>query len=144
MLTHGQRCREDGMHTTSGEPQPSPCPRIALVIASFVLATMPGCDMRPGSLADSGGRILLRGSDVHAVGTSESIATVEDLDVLSDTMVWVLNSIEPFFVGFSVDGTVLHEHGREGGGPGEFGAPTGLSLEDSTGSCGRTTAADTP
>lgn len=68
--------------------------------------------------------IAFDASDVHFVGTSESLADVHDLEVLSDGSIWVLNSLEPFFVGFRPDGTLLEAHGTAGGGPEEFGLPS--------------------
>lgn len=60
------------------------------------------------------------------MATAESIAVVEDLAVLPDGTVWVLNSVEPFFVGFGPQGDILAAHGRAGGGPEEFSAPSGF------------------
>lgn len=65
-------------------------------------------------------------ADVHVLGTSEYLAYVVDLDVLPDGRVWVLNSVEPFFVGFGPTGAPLGEHGVEGGGPEEVRRPVGL------------------
>ena len=42
------------------------------------------------------------------------------LEVLPDGEVWILNSVEPFFVGFGPDGDVIGEHGSSGGGPAEY------------------------
>lgn len=101
--------------------------RAGMAATSFMLATLVACD---GALwlpaASDGTQIVLQRSDVHVLGTSEAIAAVYDLEVLSDGTVWVFNSLEPFFVGFDANGSVLQEHGRAGGGPGEFGAPSGF------------------
>lgn len=94
--------------------------------AAFVLATLAAaCERTPRSSADSpdSAQIVLQGTDVHVFATSESIAVVEDLELLPDGTVWVLNSVEPYFVGFGPDGQVLRMHGRRGGGPEEFGTP---------------------
>lgn len=96
-----------------------------IVSALFLPPSLAGCDT-PGTRADTGEPIVIAPSDVHVLGTSESIAAVEDLEVLDDGTVWVLNSIDPFFVAFAPDGQVLHVHGRSGGGPQEFAAPSGF------------------
>ncbi len=101
--------------------------RAGIAAASFMLATLVACDGAPWiPTASEGTQIVLQRSDVHVLGTSESIAGVYDLEVLSDGTVWVLNSLEPFFVGFDANGSVLQEHGRAGGGPEEFGSPSGF------------------
>lgn len=74
-------------------------------------------------------------ADVEVFGTSESLADVLDLEVNADGSVWLLNSVEPFFVGFNGDGSVMREHGASGGGPEEFLMPAGFvsgGLMDST------------
>jgi hypothetical protein len=92
-----------------------------------MLAQLAACDGARRSQADAGGaEIILQASDVHVLGTSDAIATVRDLEVLAGGNVWVLNSVEPFFVGFDPDGNVLQMHGRRGGGPVEFEAPSGF------------------
>ena len=93
------------------------------LIAAFVGLT--GCDAPSGAQAD-GEPIVLLAEDVHVLGSSESIAHVEDLQVLPDGEVWVLNSLEPLFVGFDREGNVLHEYGSRGGGPEEFRLPAGF------------------
>jgi hypothetical protein len=65
-------------------------------------------------------------SDVHMLGTVEALAVVQDLEVLPDGSVWVLNSLEPFLVGFQPDGELIRAFGAEGGGPEEFRMPRGL------------------
>jgi len=69
---------------------------------------------------------MFQPADVQVLGTSEAIAVVQDLEVLPHGPVWVLNSVEPFIIGFSADGEVTHEHGTQGGGPEEFRAPRGF------------------
>ena len=75
---------------------------------------------------DGGGPVVFAASDVRVIGTTESIAEVVDLEVLPDGRVWILNSVTPFFVAFGPEGDVIAEHGAEGGGPQEFGAPAGF------------------
>ncbi len=70
--------------------------------------------------------VVLHERDVHVLATSVSIASVADLDVLTDGSIWVLNSLEPLFVGFDATGSPSGTHGRLGGGPEEFGVPAGF------------------
>ena len=72
------------------------------------------------------GAVVFASSDVHVLGTSESLALVRDLEVLPDGSVWLLNSVEPFFVGFHANGSLIGRHGASGGGPEEFRMPAGL------------------
>ena len=44
--------------------------------------------------------------------------------MLPDGSVWVLNSVEPYFLGLDADGNPLGEYGTMGGGPEEFGVPS--------------------
>lgn len=83
-----------------------------------------GCGAADSSSAD--GHIELDASDVAPIGTSDAIASVQDVDVLDDGSVWVLNSVEPFLVGFGTDGSEIGEYGTRGGGPNEFDAPAGF------------------
>jgi hypothetical protein len=97
--------------------------------ASVILMGVVACDGAPGiSTEPDGAGIVLERSDVNVLGTSESIAAVADLEVLSDGTVWVLNSVEPLFVAFDANGTITQMRGRLGGGPDEFGAPAGFVL----------------
>ncbi|MDE2877381.1 hypothetical protein [Candidatus Palauibacter soopunensis] len=66
----------------------------------------------------------LAASVVEVLGTSDSLAVVRDLEVLADGSVWVLNSQEPYFMGFGADGGSLGAHGSPGGGPDEFPMPS--------------------
>ncbi len=102
--------------------------RSGATAAAFLAgAGLAGCDTgTAGAGRIAGEDVALRPSDVHVFGTARSIAVVEDLEVLPDGRVWVLNSVEPFFVGFGPDGRLLGEHGHLGGGPEEFGAPVGF------------------
>lgn len=72
---------------------------------------------------------------VRVRGTSESLAQVLDLEVASDGSVWLLNSVEPYFVRLDPAGSVTREHGSQGGGPEEYLLPAGFvsgGLGDST------------
>jgi hypothetical protein len=90
----------------------------------FTLLALVGCDdLRESTVGGAQGVIFLSQSDVHIFGTSEAIAEVKDLEVLKDGSVWVLNSLEPFFLGFGPDGSPLSVYGTLGGGPTEFGLP---------------------
>lgn len=100
---------------------------VTVIVASTHLA---GCDGAARNVSGTDGApIVLQSSDVHVVGTTESIALVQDMDVLGDGSVWVLNSVAPFFVGFGVDGEVIHEFGSQGGGPEEFRMPSAFVSE---------------
>lgn len=96
--------------------------------AIALLAVLLACD--PGGTppnGDSGGSTtVFEPSDVHALGTSDVLALVEDLEVLPDGTVWVLNSVEPLLIAFDADGGLQAAQGRLGGGPEEFGAPAGF------------------
>ena len=70
--------------------------------------------------------IELDESAIEVLGGSDSLAVVRDLEVASDGSVWVLNSAEPFFVGFGPDGESLGSHGRSGRGPRDFPMPAGF------------------
>ncbi|MYL06869.1 MAG: hypothetical protein F4012_08690 [Gemmatimonadales bacterium] len=74
--------------------------------------------------ADLGAPLDLSTSAVEVLGTSDSLAVVRDLEVLADGSVWVLNSQEPYFMGFGADGASLGAHGSPGGGPDEFPMPS--------------------
>ncbi|MGD8602892.1 MAG: hypothetical protein PVF19_16180 [Gemmatimonadota bacterium] len=96
-----------------------------LAIATLILTA--ACDSAPSTVSNGSGEVtVLDASDVHALGTSDLIALVEDLDVLPDGGVWVLNSIEPLFIRLDATGAVVGAYGRVGGGPREFGDPAGF------------------
>ncbi len=98
-----------------------------LTAVVFALTNLASCDDAPSNVVEGvDAPMVLQRSDVRVSGTSESIAVVVDLEVLPDGSVWVLNSVEPFFIGFGPDGSVLHEYGSRGGGPEEFGTPVGF------------------
>lgn len=94
----------------------------------MVLVSMTGanCDAGGYHERDDEGPLILEPSNVTILGTSSAIAVVQDLEPLPDGSVWVLNSIEPFFIGFNARGDITHEYGQAGGGPEEFRAPRGF------------------
>ena len=94
----------------------------AALSASALLAT---CDDAPSS-GEPLAPIEFGASDVEVIGSSDSLAVVQDMEVLSDGSVWVLNSQPPFFTGFGPGGESLGAHGRPGGGPNEFPMPSGF------------------
>lgn len=95
--------------------------------AAVIFWTVAGCEAASDNVVEGLAEpTILQPSDVHVLGTSASIADVEDLEVMADGSIWVLNSVEPLFIGFDPDGNVLQEHGRRGGGPEEFSAPVGF------------------
>jgi hypothetical protein len=93
-------------------------------IAALAALTLVAC--RPSSSSEDAEPLTLTASDVQLLGTSESIALVRDLEVLPDGSVWLLNSVEPLFIGFDGDGNLIDRHGSTGGGPDEFRMPAGL------------------
>jgi hypothetical protein len=98
-------------------------------IVLFIVAVLLGC-------APAGGverRVSVASDEVQVVGTSEVLARVTDVQPAGDGRVWLLNSIEPFFVVLDPDGHVEREFGRHGGGPAEFGAPLALVLDPGSG-----------
>jgi len=92
----------------------------------IALAAFAGCDS--AIRAPANGTIDVRDPDVHVLAGSDSLAVVEDLEVHPNGDVWVLNSDEPFFIGFDADGAAIAVHGRRGGGPAELEAPAGLVI----------------
>lgn len=96
-----------------------------LVAVGAGLAVLTAACIGPSDTG-SGDTTVLQPSDVHLFGTSDEIALVDDLEVLPDGSVWVLNSVEPLFVGFDANGDVVSSHGRLGGGPDEFNEAAGF------------------
>ena len=92
----------------------------------LLVLVLSACDETADGSAATGGSIVLGESQVHRLGSSDAIATVRDLEVLPDGRVWVLNAVEPYFVGFGPGGDVVRIHGWAGGGPDEFGEPAGF------------------
>ena len=64
--------------------------------------------------------------DVHVVPTPDVLARIVDVAPGNDGRVWVLNSVEPFFVLLQTDGQVVRSFGDRGGGPNEFDDPIKL------------------
>lgn len=85
-------------------------------------------DGAPGDGPPAGGDpqapIEVSASAIEVLGRSDSLAQVRDLEVLEGGYVWVLNSGEPYFLGFEPDGDRLGSHGSQGGGPDEFRLPS--------------------
>lgn len=106
-------------HARHAEARPSRC--AVVVLLALILASC-----RPGTAGDDASPLTVAPADVHPMGSSESIAEIEDLEVLSDGSVWVLNSVEPLFIGFDALGSVRERHGTSGGGPEEFRMPSGF------------------
>ncbi|MCJ7627152.1 MAG: hypothetical protein MUO50_02075 [Longimicrobiales bacterium] len=94
--------------------------RFGALVVWFLAACQPG-----ESVGDSGS-LTMTPADVHVVGSSEAIAQVIDLEVLPDGSTWLLNSVEPYFIGFDEEGGIIGLHGSSGGGPEEFRRPAGL------------------
>ena len=95
---------------------------LRLVAALYGAACLAGCDGAPANDPDA--PLELNTTAIEVLGTSESLAVVQDLEVLPDGSVWVFNSVEPYFIGFGPDGESLGAHGRAGGGPEEFPMPS--------------------
>ncbi len=105
-------------------PACAPAASVCLVAIALACATfLASCADAP-SPGDPEGPLDLSASAIDVLGSSESLAIVQDLEVLGDGSVWVLNSGEPFFVGFGPGGESLGTHGRHGGGPREFPMPS--------------------
>lgn len=118
-ITIGQGSRTPNGHTRSAWTRRA----ITVAVAAVMLL---GCDGTREERVDFGQPIILEHSSVVVVGTSDALATVEDLEVLPDGTVWVLNSVAPFFVRFGPDGAAPEAHGNRGGGPEEFRWPAGF------------------
>jgi hypothetical protein len=63
---------------------------------------------------------------VHALATLDIVARVVDVLPTSDGRVWVLNSIEPYFVVLGPNGQMERQFGERGDGPEEFNGPVAL------------------
>lgn len=101
-------------------PERQTVPR--LVAALSAAALLAGCGGTPANDPDA--PLELSAADIEVLGASESLAVVQDMEVLPDGSVWVFNSVEPYFIGFGPDGESLGAHGRAGGGPEEFLLPS--------------------
>ena len=113
-----------------GSDQTPRCPGGALSllhVASFgalLVVFLAGC--QPGDSGGDSALLTMTPSDVHLVGSSEAIAQVMDMEILPDGSIWLLNSVEPYFIGFDEEGSIIGLHGSSGGGPEEFRMPAGL------------------
>ena len=59
--------------------------RASIVAIVLSLANLTACEAGGGAVAGaSGGDLVFQHSDVHILGTSDEIASVEDLEVLPD------------------------------------------------------------
>ena len=104
--------------------RPAELPTALRVAASLSgAAFLAGCDGAPAG-SDPDAPVELAASAIEVLGSSDSLAVVRDLEVASDGSVWVLNSVEPYFIGFGPDGESLGAHGRAGRGPDEFPMPS--------------------
>ncbi len=93
-------------------------------ITALLVLTLAACER--GRAPEGAAPLTLAPSDVRVLGSSESLAEVRDLEVLPDGSVWLLNSVEPLFVGFGTEGSIVGRHGAWGGGPEEFRRPAGF------------------
>lgn len=100
-----------------------PCPSARLALAALLVLGACGPE-RPARGQD--GLVLVAPDQVHELAAPEGLARVLDVEVATDGRLWVLNSVEPFFVVVSPDGRVERTFGTEGGGPEEYGFPVGL------------------
>ncbi len=101
---------------------------VELLTSRHVAAVLSGaaflaCEDAPGG-GDPEAPLDLGTASIEMRGASDSLAVVRDLEVLADGSVWVLNSREPYFMGFGADGGSLGAHGSPGGGPDEFPMPS--------------------
>ena len=104
--------------------RPAELPTALRVAASLSgAAFLAGCDGAPAG-SDPDAPVELGASSIEVLGSSDSLAVVRDLEVASDGSVRVLNSVEPYFIGFGPDGESLGAHGRAGRGPDEFPMPS--------------------
>ena len=99
--------------------------KVRAAISLCAVALTAACDSGPVA-SEFGTPVSLSESDIEVLATSDSLAVVQDLEVLADGTVWVLNSQPPYLVGFAPDGESLGAHGRSGGGPDEFRMPSGF------------------
>ncbi|NNF26117.1 MAG: hypothetical protein HKN73_02695, partial [Gemmatimonadetes bacterium] len=76
--------------------------RVGLMTA--VLTVTVSCGAPGDSTVTTEGPVVLETAHVNVVGTSPSIAVVRDLDVGADGSIWLLNSVDPLFIGFRPDG----------------------------------------
>ncbi len=102
---------------------PMTSPRVATILS--IIVGLAACESASVDVS-LGAPIDLSESAVEILGRSDSLTVVRDLEVTSDGSVWVLNSAEPFFVGFGPGGEPLGTHGVPGRGPRDFPRPVGF------------------
>lgn len=100
---------------------------VPLTLLLIVSACAEGAEGGSGGPSSAEEPIIIPAEAVHRVGTSELISQVRDVEIDEDGTIWVLNGMAPYFIGFDTAGTVTASHGDEGGGPGEFQAPSSLA-----------------
>ena len=104
----------------------SSCGSPRLVRGSIIAALLLGA-CQPGEVPDGrADRVVLTSNDVHVVPTPDVLARIVDVVPGGDGSIWVLNSVEPFFVVLGPDGQADRAFGRRGGGPDEFDDPITL------------------
>lgn len=79
-----------------------------------------------GDATREDGPVVVGPDEVRVLGTPDGLARVLDVQPAADGRIWVLNSVEPFFVVVAADGNAERAFGSPGGGPREYGAPVGL------------------
>ena len=75
---------------------------------------------------DANTPVVVAQGQVHVLAAPGVLARVLDLEVASDGRIWILNSVEPFFVVVAPDGRMERAFGATGDGPEEYGFPVGL------------------
>jgi hypothetical protein len=93
----------------------------AIVVMSVLTLGLAAC--ASDDVQEKTGLVTLTASDVHIVGTSQAIGSVQDLEVLPDASVWVFNSVSPFFIGFDTQGHVIGQYGTRGEARRSSGCP---------------------
>ena len=104
----------------------STCPSLALLMGVVACSTQESTDSALAS-------VIVSSDDIYVVGTSTSIALIEDIMPAADGAAWVLTSTDPFLVLLSQEGEELRVTGARGGGPGELSWPTTLARDPVTG-----------
>lgn len=96
--------------------------------AGFIgLVALPlvGC----GPSADAGNastEVSFTPGDVHVLPVPDVVARIVDVEPATEGRVWVLNSVDPFFIVLGPEGEALRTFGTRGEGPAEFSDPAGL------------------
>lgn len=100
------------------------------LVAVAMVAAFAGCTSQ-GDAPDAS--LVVPPEDIHVVGTSNTIAHIEDIWPVADGAAWVLTSTDPYLVLLSAEGEELRVAGSRGGGPGELSWPTTLARDPGTG-----------